>query len=103
VLILCSGNIVHNLGLFAYRNPAPLDWAVRFDANVKQRIINHDHEALITHDRLGTDAKLAVPTPEHYLPLLYALALQEENEPVSFFNNAVMGSISMTSVVIGMA
>jgi len=101
VLVLCSGNIVHNLGLFSYQNAMPLDWAIQFDTEVKKRTLLRDHEALASYNGLGQNAKLAVPTPEHYLPLLYAVALQEENEAISFFNNTVLGSISMTSIVIG--
>ena len=102
VLILGSGNIVHNLQLLDYRRPDGFDWAVRFDHEVKARIQARDHEALIRYDEFGDDARRAVPTPEHYLPLLYVLALQSEHESVTFFNDqAVMGSISMTSMSIG--
>jgi len=102
VLILGSGNIVHNLRLLDYRRADGFDWAVRFDREVKARIEARDHDALIRYDELGDDARQAVPTPEHYLPLLYVLALQDERERASFFNDrVVMGSISMTSVIIG--
>ena len=101
VLILGSGNIVHNLRLFSYHDPTTLDWAVRFDGEIKRRITARDHEALMSCETLGPDARLAVPTPEHYYPLLYALALQDEGEPLHFFNSTVLSSISMTSVLIG--
>ncbi len=78
------------------------DWAVRFDALVRERIAAGDHEALAAWDELGPDARLSVPTPEHYLPLLYALGVQQPGDAVRLFNAAtVLGSISMTSVVIG--
>ena len=101
VLILGSGNIVHNLRLFDWRKPQQLDWAVRFDAVAKQRIAAGDHGDLIDFERLGEDAALSINSREHYLPLLYVLGAAAEGEPVSLFNETVMSSISMTSVVIG--
>jgi 4,5-DOPA dioxygenase extradiol len=101
VLILGSGNIVHNLRMFDFNDPEPLNWALEFDEKIRRRILAHDHEALISPDALGADARLAVPTPEHYLPLMYALALQDEGEPLSFFNSRVQSSISMTSLIVG--
>ncbi|HEX7250237.1 MAG TPA: 4,5-DOPA dioxygenase extradiol, partial [Burkholderiales bacterium] len=79
----------------------PYDWALRFDTEVRRRIDAGDHAALADYPALGDDARMSIPTPEHYLPLLYALALQEKGEPAAFFNDKVMTSISMTSVVIG--
>lgn len=102
VLIAGSGDIVHNLGLVDFGRPGGYDWAERFDAEVTARIEARDHETLIHPERLGRDAALSIPTAEHYVPLLYALALQRDDEPVSFFNRAVtLGSISMTSVIVG--
>lgn len=101
VLVLGSGNMVHNLGLFSFRDPEPLSWAVECDEEIQKRIVEHDHEALMSWAKLGHNAKLAIPTPEHYYPLLYAIALQDDGEPLSFFNSAVISSISMTSVLIG--
>lgn len=102
VLILGSGNIVHNLGLADFGHDAGYDWAVRFDAAVRARINAGDHAALAAWDELGSDARLSIPTPEHYLPLLYVLGAQQPGDAVSLFNAAtVLGSISMTSVVIG--
>lgn len=103
VLILGSGNMVHNLRLFSFHDPQALPWATDCDALLRQRILAGDHESLMDYDTLGPDARLAVPTPEHYFPLLYALALQEATEPARFFNERVISSISMTSVLIGAA
>ncbi|MDH3209513.1 MAG: 4,5-DOPA dioxygenase extradiol [Burkholderiaceae bacterium] len=101
VLILGSGNIVHNLRRFSYDDQTPFDWAVEFDEVVKSKLASHDHEPLIDYGSLGQHAPLAIPTAEHYLPLMYALAVQDETERPQFFNNVVLSSISMTSVLIG--
>jgi 4,5-DOPA dioxygenase extradiol len=102
VLIVGTGNIVHNLGMIDFRRTDGYDWAVRFSEEVKRRLLAGDHDALAAIETLGPEARLAVPDPEHYLPLLYALAVKGEGEKVSFFNDqVVMGSISMTSVLIG--
>ena len=100
VLVMASGNIVHNLRQFDFRDPTPLAWASRCDAEIRAHVVAGRHDALMvypTHD----EGRLAVPTPEHYLPLLYAIALQQPGERVEFFNAKVQGSISMTSVLIG--
>lgn len=101
VLILGSGNLIHNLGMFSYSDAKPQAWALALDEELRQRIAVRDHAALMDPGSLGDPARLAVPTPEHYLPLLYVLALQEEGEPAEFFNVRVQSSISMTSVLIG--
>jgi len=101
VLIMGSGNIVHNLWMFSFQDLQPFDWAVQCDAEIKKRIMEREHEALISYESLGPNAKLAVPTTEHYYPLLYTIALQEEGEQLSFFNSMVVSSVSMTSVLIG--
>ncbi len=101
VLIVGSGNIVHNLRLFDFDDPEPFPWAQRFDAMVRDRVLARDHESLMDYGALGPEARLAVPTPEHYLPLLYPLALQEPAESAGFFNERVIKSIAMTSVLIG--
>jgi 4,5-DOPA dioxygenase extradiol len=101
VLVVASGNIVHNLRLFKYRESAPLDWALRFDEDVAEHIETAHHDGLLGYETLGSDALLAIPTPEHYLPMLYALALQRDGEPVEFFNTQVISAISMRSFVIG--
>ena len=103
ILILGSGNIVHNLRLFSFHDPQPLPWATEIDATLRRRILAREHDLLKDYDTLGPNARLAVPTPEHYLPLLYALALQEDAEPASIFNDRVISAISMTSVLIGEA
>ncbi len=106
VLIIGSGNIVHNLRLVAWdKMNEPeygFDWAMHANDKIKQHILNNNHKDLINYSLLGREVQMAVPTPEHYLPLLYTLALKGANEPVTFFNDkAVMGSLSMTSVKIG--
>jgi len=101
VLILGSGDIVHNLRQFNFRDPRPLDWAERFNAVAKAHITAGEHAALADIEALGPDAALAINSAEHYLPLLYVLALQRAGETVTFFNDEVVGSISMTSVKIG--
>lgn len=101
VLIIGSGNIVHNLGMIQWGGKA-FDWAIEFDAKIKGFIDAKEHNSIIHYDKLGSIAKLAVPTNDHYLPLLYSLALQEKNESVSYFNEKCeMGSMSMRSVKIG--
>lgn len=100
VLVLASGNIVHNLRLFDFRDPTPLDWALAADADIRAQIAARRHDELAAFPA-QPEASLAVPTPEHYLPLLYAIALQQTGETAEFFNVRVPGSISMTSVLIG--
>ena len=103
VLVMGSGNIVHNLGRISRRSPdGGFDWAIEFDAQVKELIDKGDHQGLVDYPRLGRAALLSVPTNEHYLPLLYALAVKDEREPIVYFNDATtMGSISMRSLLIG--
>jgi len=101
VLIVGSGNIVHNLRLFSFHDPKPLGWALECDAEIRRRILAREHEALMDYDTLGPQAQLAVPTPEHYLPLLYALAQREKEDKASIFNSRVLSAISMSSVLIG--
>lgn len=101
VLIMGSGNIVHNLSLFNWTDTA-YDWAIEFDAKIKDLIEKGDHDPIIHYETLGKSALLSVPTNDHYLPLLYALALQEKDEAIRFFNDkTTAGSISMRSVKIG--
>lgn len=100
VLIIASGNVVHNLRLLNYRDPAPPSWAVEADHEIRRRIESHDHAALIDYGTLGEAVNRGIPTNEHYLPLLYALALREDGDALRFFNTAVWGSISMTSVML---
>lgn len=101
VLILGSGNLVHNLGRIDFGREDGFDWADRFDGALKDRIRAGDHPALVRYDELGPDALLAVPTPEHFLPVLYVLAVRGAGETATFFNEAiVMGSIYMTSISV---
>jgi 4,5-DOPA dioxygenase extradiol len=105
VLILGSGNLIHNLGLLDWKNiDKPgygYDWAVEATGKIKELVLEGDHKSLIGFRSLGKSFDLAVPTPEHFLPLLYILALQQAGEKVSFFNDRhVAGSLSMTSLKI---
>lgn len=100
ILIIGSGNIVHNLSMIRWNGKA-YDWAIEFDWKIKKFIDERNHISIINYEKLGNIAKLAVPTNDHYLPLLYALALQAKNESVSYFNDKCeMGSISMRSLII---
>ena len=97
--------MVHNLGMVAWdkMNEAnyAYDWATEANDAMKEFIVNKDHLPLINYEKQGKAFNLAIPSPDHYLPLLYALALQEKDENTAFFNDeAVMGSLTMTSVVI---
>lgn len=104
VLIVGSGNIVHNLHAYAWgRHPVePFDWAVRFESRARTLMQTRDHGPLIDYEAMGRDALLAVPTPEHYLPLLYVLATQRDGESATFpVEGGDGGSISMLSIRIG--
>jgi 4,5-DOPA dioxygenase extradiol len=103
VLIVASGNIVHNLGKVSWDStPGNYDWAIEFDQVVKTCIENRDDETLIGYDRLGKIASMAHPTNDHYLPLMYAIGLRSANDQFRFFNDSFdMGSVSMRSVVFG--
>jgi len=103
VLIIGSGNMVHNLGLVSWDmiKGGGYDWANEMNDKFKTLILSNDHSSLIEYERLGKEAMLAIPTPEHYLPLLYTLALKDKDEAVTFFNDkAIGGSLTMTSVKI---
>lgn len=104
VLIVGSGNVVHNLHAYAWGKTdiPPIDWAVNFESLVRECVASGNHEPLINYESLGREAKMSAPTPDHYLPLLYVLAQQTENEAVSFpVEGFDGGSISMLSVQIG--
>ncbi|MBK7426526.1 MAG: 4,5-DOPA dioxygenase extradiol [Saprospiraceae bacterium] len=106
VLVIGSGNMVHNLRMVAWdKLNAPgygFDWAIEASEKMKKFILDGDHKQLINFRSQGIAFDLAIPTPEHYLPLLYSLALKEEGEQVSLFNDKpVAGSLTMTSVKIG--
>lgn len=102
VLIVGSGNIVHNLRMLQWEASEPYPWAAEFDRQAAELILAGEHDRLVAYQALGEAARLSIPTNEHYLPLLYILALQQPGEPVSFFAEGVpLGSISMRSVRIG--
>lgn len=102
VMILGSGNVVHNLGAIDFRQRDGHDWADRIDRAVRDRMRSGQHEALVDYERLDPQMRLAVPTPEHYWPLLYVLGAQRPDDGVRLFNEGTtMGSIAMTSVVLG--
>lgn len=106
VLIIGSGNIVHNLRRVAWDkfdvDNYAFDWALEASDTIKQFILNGNHQQLINIRSLGSAFEMAIPTPEHYLPLLYALALKDEKDDLQLFNDkAVAGSLTMTSVKIG--
>ncbi len=101
VLVLASGNMVHNLRLFSFHDAKPQAWAQHCDDGLREHIAARQIDALIDYPDRDADARRAVPTPEHYLPLIYALALQQTGETAEMFNTKVVSSISMTSVLIG--
>jgi 4,5-DOPA dioxygenase extradiol len=100
ILILGSGNIVHNLGLFHFHSDEEPAWAVRFQMQVNGLIANRNHTALQNFGDLGADAAAAIPTAEHYLPVLYALAAQRDDDRAALLNDRIISAISMTSVLI---
>jgi 4,5-DOPA dioxygenase extradiol len=104
VLVVGSGNLVHDLHSYAWGNETrePFDWALRFEETARSLISSGDHDPLINYETLGRDAMLSAPTPDHYLPLLYILALRRDDDDVSFpVSGFDGGSISMTTVRIG--
>jgi len=104
VLIVGSGNLVHNLHAYAWGRhmPDPYDWAVRFEAEARSMLLAGEYQPLLNYEKLGPDALLSVPTPDHYLPLLYVIATRQQGEIVTFPVEGVDGgSISMLSVQVG--
>jgi 4,5-DOPA dioxygenase extradiol len=104
VLVIGSGNIVHNLHTYAWgkHEVQPFDWAVRFEKHVWGSLLKGDNAQVVTYESFGRDATLSVPTPDHYLPLLYVLGLRKDKEQVSFPVQGVDGgSISMLAVQMG--
>ena len=103
VFIIASGNIVHNLNLSIRSGPEiPYPWAERFDATVREKLLSRNWNDLIEYQTLGDDWAYAIPTPDHYLPLLYALGAADKLEPLSFpAEGIVSGSMSMRSVLFG--
>jgi 4,5-DOPA dioxygenase extradiol len=105
VLIIGSGNIIHNLGLvdFAHmhKDNYGFDWAIESRAKINQWLLDGNFEPIINYDKQGRAIALAVPSPDHYLPLIYVLGLKEKSESLSLFNDKLLaGSLSMTSVKI---
>jgi 4,5-DOPA dioxygenase extradiol len=102
VLIIGSGDIVHNLRVDFRRAVTP-EWAARFNETAKAMILAGNDEALVAYESMGDDAALSINSAEHYLPLLYVLALRRPDDAVTFFNDTVFAAISMTSVILGEA
>lgn len=102
VLIIGSGNMIHNLRIMDWKKPTDgFDWALEANEKLRKFILDRNHQSLINYKSVGKEMELAIPTPEHYLPMLYVLSLQEKDEEVSLFNDkTIMGSISMTSLKI---
>lgn len=104
ILIVGSGNLVHNLRAYAWgvENADPYDWAARFEASAKEMMLAGEYKPLLEYEKLGQDALLSVPTPEHYLPLLYVLGMRQEGEALSFPVSGIDGgSVSMLAVEVG--
>ena len=106
VLIIGSGNMIHNLRMLDWRSmDAPgfgFDWAIELNEIFKKKILSKDHNALVDYEKLSKNAKLAIPTPDHYYPMIYNLALQSDKDAIEFFNDDyVGGSLSMTSFRFG--
>jgi 4,5-DOPA dioxygenase extradiol len=104
ILIVGSGNLVHNLHAYAWGRhlPDPYDWAVRFETAAKAMMLAEEYKPLINYEKLGPEAMLSIPTPDHYFPLLYVIASRQRGELVTFPIEGVDGgSISMLSVQVG--
>ena len=102
VLIIGSGNMVHNLRMMNWREPDKgFDWAIEMNEKFKTLIQTEDHNALLNYENLGPASKLSIPTPDHYFPLIYSLGIKDKKESVEIFNDKLaMGSVSMTSLKI---
>jgi len=104
VLIVGSGNLVHNLHTYAWGRhmPEPYDWAIRFEQAAREMMMAGEYRPLIDYETLGRDAMLSIPTPDHYLPLLYVIAARQQGEAISFPVEGIDGgSISMLTVRVG--
>ena len=104
VLIVGSGNITHNLNIVDLHNinAKPRDWTLEFDTKIKKFIDDRDHQAIIDYHKIGSSAKLAVPEPSHYIPLIYTLALQEDKDEIDYFYDKFhYGTLSMRCVKFG--
>ena len=101
VLILGSGNIVHNLRMVNWRDPdGHYDWAEEINQKFKDSILSNEFDKLINYEKFGSAAQLAVPTPDHYFPMIYIMGLKHKDEEIKFFNDkTVLGSVSMTSFI----
>jgi 4,5-DOPA dioxygenase extradiol len=98
ILIIGSGNIVHNLGILDWQNidAKPFDWAVEFDELVKEKLNQQDFKSLVNYQQFGKLSKLAIPSNDHYLPLMYTLGLADKTEEVKYlFEGYQYGSVSM--------
>src|SRR5205807_5121742 len=106
ILIVGSGNLVHNLHTYAWgeQMPEPYDWAIRFEKEAKEMMLAREYKPLIDYETLGREAMLSIPTPDHYLPLLYVIATRQPRELITFPVEGVDGgSISMLAVQVGSA
>lgn len=106
VLVIGSGNMVHNLRMVAWdkltEDNYGFDWAIEMNAIFKEKIAARDFKSLVDYEKLGSAAKLAIPTPDHYYPLIYTLGLQDNRDDIAFFNDTLVGgSLNMTSVKFG--
>ena len=104
ILIAGSGNLVHNLHTYSWGRhmPDPYDWAARFEIEAKEMLLAEEYQPLIEYEKLGRDAMLSIPTPDHYLPLLYVIGTRQKGEVLTFPLEGVDGgSISMLSVQVG--
>jgi 4,5-DOPA dioxygenase extradiol len=104
ILIVGSGNLVHNLHTYAWglHMPEPYDWAVRFETHARELMVSGNLDPLIDYESLGRDANLAIPTPDHYLPLLYVLGARRDEDEITFPVQGVDGgSVSMLTVRVG--
>src|SRR5262249_39079329 len=105
VLVVGSGNIVHNLRMVDYTHVDQVglghDWALEVKDKVNQYMLSGDHQSIIDFELQGPAFRMAIPTPEHFLPLLYVLGMQSEGDRVELFNDQVVGAaLSMTSVLL---
>jgi 4,5-DOPA dioxygenase extradiol len=104
VLVVGSGNLVHNLHAYAWgrQQVEPLDWAMGFEERARELLLTGDHNPLIAYETLGREAILSVPTPDHYLPLLYVIAQMRKDDQIGFpVEGFDGGSVSMLSVIVG--
>ena len=104
VLIIGSGNLTHNLSIVDLQdiNAKPRDWALEFDTKIKDFINDQNHKGVIDYQKIGSSAKLSVPEPSHFIPLIYTLALQDNNDEIEYFYDKFhYGTLSMRCLKIG--